>query len=60
MIDNIEIGAKYKGNVNGAIIQVTKIENGWAHYVDCKSGNAFMYSLDAFKRLLMTPLTTTK
>lgn len=56
MIDNIEIGAKYKGNVNGAIIQVTKIENGWVHYIDCKSGKPFMYGLDAFKRLLMTPL----
>ena len=56
MIDNIEIGAKYKGDVNCAIIQVTKIENGWGHYVDCKSGKPFMYGLDAFKRLLMTPL----
>lgn len=56
MIDNIEIGAKYKGNINGAIIQVKKIENGWVHYIDCKSGKPFMYGLDAFKRLLMTPL----
>ena len=56
MIDNIEIGAKYKGSVNGAIIQVTKIENGWVHYIDYKSGKPFMYGLDAFKRLLMTRL----
>jgi hypothetical protein len=56
MIENIEIGAKYKGDVNGAIIQVTKIENGWVHYIDCQSGKPFMYGLDAFKRLLMTPL----
>ena len=56
MIDNIEIGAKYKGNVNGAIIQVTKIENGCVHYIDCKSGKSFMYGLDAFKRLLIAPL----
>jgi hypothetical protein len=54
MIDNIETGAKYKGNVNGEIIQITKIENGWVHYIDCKSGKPFMYGLDAFKRLLMT------
>ena len=56
MIDNIEIGAKYMGNVNGAIIQVTKIENGWVHHIDCKSGKSFTYGLNAFKRLLMTPL----
>ena len=56
MIDNAEIGAKYKGNINGAIIQVTNIENGWVHYIDCKSEKPFMYGLDAFKRLLMTPL----
>ena len=56
MIDNVEIGRKYRGNVNGTIIQVTKIENGWVHYIDCKSGNAFMYGLEAFKRFLMTPL----
>ncbi|MBO5854355.1 MAG: hypothetical protein J6Q61_06430 [Bacteroidales bacterium] len=56
MIENIEVGAKYKGNVNGAIIQVTKIENGWVHYIDCKSGKPFMYGLDAFKRSLMTLL----
>ena len=56
MIDNIEIGAKYKGNVNGAIIQVTKIENGLVHYIDCKSEKPFVYGLDSFKRLLMTPL----
>lgn len=56
MINNIEIGAKYKGNVNGAIIQVTKIENRCVHYIDCKSGKPFMYGLDAFKRLLVTSL----
>ena len=56
MIDNIKTGAKYKGNVNGSIIQVTKIENGWVHYVDCKSGRPFMYGLEAFKRLIMTTL----
>ena len=56
MINNIQIGAKYKGNVNGEIIQVTKIENGLVHYIDCKIGKPFVYGLDAFKRLLMTPL----
>ena len=56
MIDNIEIGSKYKANINGAIIQVTKLENGWVHYVDCKSGKPFVYGLAAFKRLLMTSL----
>jgi hypothetical protein len=56
MIDNIEIGAKYRGDVNGAIIQVTNIENGWVHCIDCESGKSFMYGLDAFKMLLMTTL----
>lgn len=56
MIDNIKIGAKYRGNINGAIIQVTKIENGCVHYIDCKSGESFQYGLEAFKRCLLTLL----
>ena len=60
MINNIETGAKYKGNVNGATVCVEKIENGWVHYTDCKTGKSFMYGLEAFRRCNLTALDKQK
>lgn len=62
-MNNIDIvaGARYKGKVNGAIIEVVKIVNPnnlvyntkkelEVLYKDCRTGKLFTYGLEAFKR----------
>lgn len=55
-MNNIDIvaGARYKGKVNGAIIEVVKIVNTKKGlevlYKDCRTGKFFTYGLEAFKR----------
>ena len=57
MIDNIKVGMKIKGNVNGVIMEVVKIENNTlALLKDCKTGHIFQYGLEALKRCNITIL----
>lgn len=62
-MNNIDIvaGARYKGKVNGAIIEIVKIVNPnnlvyntkkelEVLYKDCRTGKFFTYGLEAFKR----------
>lgn len=37
-LSDIQIGTRFKGNINGAIIQIVDIENGYVIWKDCKSG----------------------
>lgn len=51
MIDNIKVGMKIKGNINGVIMEVVKIENNTlALLKDCKTGKISQYGLEALKR----------
>lgn len=46
---------KIKGNINGAVMQILKIENNSIVVLkDCKSGNIFHYGFDALKRCDIT------
>ena len=57
MIDNIKVGTKIKGNVNGVIMEVVKIENNiLALLKDCKTGKISQYGLEALKRCNITIL----
>lgn len=51
---DIVVGARYKGKVNGAIIEVVKIVNTKKAlevlYKDCRTGKLFTYGLEALKR----------
>ena len=50
MIDNIKVGMKIKGNINGVIMEVVKIENNTlALLKDCKTGKISQYGLEALK-----------
>lgn len=55
MTDNIKVGMKIKGNINGDIMEVVKIENNTlALLKDCKTGKIFQYGLEALKRCNVT------
>lgn len=57
MIDNIKVGMKIKGNINGVIMEVVKIENNTlALLKDCKTGKISQYGLEALKRCNITIL----
>ena len=57
MIDNIKVGMKIKGNINGVIMEVVKIENNTlALLKDCKTGKISQYGLEALKRYNITIL----
>ena len=55
--DQLKPGIRFKGNVNGAICEVMKIENSVTFckgvvvtLKDCKTGHVFQYGLEALKR----------
>lgn len=53
--EQLKAGTKFKGNVNGAIMEILKIENPQsaspvAIIKDCKTGYRFQYGLEALKR----------
>ena len=49
--EQLQKGTKIKGNVNGIIMEVVKIENNIVALLkDCKTGNTFQYGLEALKR----------
>jgi hypothetical protein len=51
MTDNIKVGMKIKGNINGVIIEVVKIENNTIVFLkDLKTGRICQYGLEALKR----------
>ena len=57
MIDNIKVGMKIKGNINGVIMEVVKIENNTlALLKDCKTSKISQYGLEALKRCNITIL----
>lgn len=49
--EQLQAGTKIKGNINGVIMEVVKIENNAiALLKDCKTGHIFQYGLEALKR----------
>ena len=61
--DQLKPGTRFKGNVNGAICEVVKIENAVKPtksaiviLKDCKTGCTFQYGLEALKRCDITIL----
>ena len=51
----VKTGTKFKGNANGAVMEILKIENPQsalpvANIKDCKTGHIFQYGLEALKR----------
>lgn len=61
--NQLKPGTRFKGNVNGAICEVMKIENPVASckgivvtIKDCKTGRTFQYGLEALKRCNITIL----
>ena len=59
--EQLKAGTKFKGNVNGAVMEIIKIENPQsaspvANIKDCKTRNIFQYGLEALKRCNITIL----
>ena len=59
--EQLKAGTKIKGNVNGAVMEILKIENPQsaspvASIKDCKTGHTFQYGLEALKRCNITIL----
>lgn len=61
--DQLKPGTRFKGNVNGAICEVMKIESPITSckgvvvtLKDCKTGRTFQYGLEALKRCNITIL----
>ena len=59
--EQLKAETKFKGNVNGAVMEILKIENPqyaslMAVIKDCKTGNTFQYGLEALKRCNITIL----
>ena len=61
--DQLKPGTRFKGNVNGAICEVMKIESPITSckgvvvtLKDCKTGHTFQYGLEALKRCDITIL----
>lgn len=55
--EQLQVGTKIKGNVNGVIMEVVKIENNTlALLKDCKIGKIYQYGLEALKRCNITIL----
>lgn len=55
--EQLQTGIKIKGNINGVIMEVVKIENNTlALLKDCKTGKISQYGLEALKRCNITIL----
>ena len=52
-LSDIQISTRFKGNINGAIIQIVDIENGYAIWKDCKSGGKGTTDIKTFSHLQM-------
>ena len=52
-LSDIQIGARFKGNINGAIIQIVDIENGYVIWKDCKSVRKRTTDIKTFSHLQM-------
>lgn len=50
-LSDIQIGTRFKGNINGAIIQIVDIENGYVIWKDCKSGRKRTTDIKTFSHL---------
>ena len=51
-----DVGIVFIGNVNGAKMQITKIENECATIKDLKTGKCFSYGIGALKKCNITIL----
>ncbi len=47
---DLQVGTKFKGNVNGAEMEIVKIENGNAVIKDLRTGGLLSYGLQALRR----------
>ena len=59
--EQLKLGTKFKGNMNGAVMKILKIENpqsasSVADIKDYKTGHIFQYGLEALKRCNITIL----
>lgn len=55
--EQLQTGTKIKGNINGVIMEVVKIENNTLVLLkDCKTGKISQYQLEALKRCDITIL----
>ena len=48
---NIKPGTKYRGNVNGAVVEIVKADDKSVTYKDAKSGSVFTVGLKMFGHL---------
>ena len=51
-----DVGTVFIGNVNGAKMQITNIENGCATIKDLKTGKSFSYGIGALEKCNITTL----
>ncbi len=49
-IEKLQPGTRIRGNVNGAEMEIIKIQEHNAVIKDIKSGNIFTYGLEALRR----------
>lgn len=47
----VKVGERFKGQNNGSVFQITKIENEIAIVKDESTGKSWQYGMDALKRL---------
>ena len=52
----MRIGQKFKGNINGAVMEIVNIKDGYVFLKDCKTNKEFMYGIEAFKKCNITML----
>ena len=52
-LSDIQIGTRFKGNINGAMIQIVDIENGYVIWKDCKSWCKGTTDIKTFSHLQM-------
>lgn len=52
----VKVGERFKGQNNGSVFQITKIENDTAIVKDESTGKSWQYGVDALKRLKVVKL----
>lgn len=55
-IEELQLGTRIRGNVNGAEMEIIKIQEHNAVIKDIKSGNIFTFGMEALRRCDITIL----